>query len=771
MGQYPVDVKTLLCKKVKQGDNGFLLSHLNLKNIKLHLDKKGSSVAVLYFHIEKFNQIEQIYSSATAEKILKFLLKKIEEKASRFRQSLHVLNSGSFWGDDLILFVSCSERTAANDLHELAVICRHYLKKLLDTKIKKYGELDLDLYVGFATILKNQNLKLESRIYSAIKEAQNVAKGKLDLTAPKLLSEFKELIEGERLKVVYQPVMSLQSGRIFGWEALARGPQKSSFHSPESLFNFAKNVNMLYLLDRLCRKNAINNVGELGKNQKLFINIEPLTITDPGFANGETLSLLKNVGLQPDDIVLEITERYLIKDYDLFNRVLHHYRQQGYLIAIDDLGSGFSSLRMIAETKPEFIKIDKSMIRDIDTNEVKKALLETLKTFAEKINSYVIAEGIETPEELEALAKIGIHYGQGYYISRPSLPKPSVNDKAVQKLLAVRSENREKIFGISSYSILAKDVVENTTTVTEEVPVNKVKNILDANDPISNVVIVDKKNRPIGLVMHYYLDNLLSSQFGIPLYSNRPISEIMDNKPLIVDEKAPIEQVTEMAMNRERKKLYDSIIVTKNGRLLGTISIKHLLETMTRIREEIAKGANPLTGLPGNIAIEQKLSQISRQEGSCSMVYIDLDNFKSYNDKYGFNMGDKVILFTSRLLKHILKKYGSSGDFLGHIGGDDFIMLVDSEKVDLVCTKIIKIFDRLIPYFYNEEDRARKKIKGTNRNGEESWFPVISISIAVIECGKKGCAKDLNEISQRAMQLKSYAKSLKGSVYVRDRRK
>ncbi|OPX85211.1 MAG: putative diguanylate cyclase YedQ [Pelotomaculum sp. PtaB.Bin104] len=222
-------------------------------------------------------------------------------------------------------------------------------------------------------------------------------------------------------------------------------------------------------------------------------------------------------------------------------------------------------------------------------------------------------------------------------------------------------------------------------------------------------------------------------------------------------------------MNRDRLKLYDHIIVTKNNLLKGVVSVQNLLDTMTRIRLELARGANPLTGLPGNISIEQELLKRATECPIFSVVYFDLDNFKIYNDKYGFENGDKVILFTSKLLNSVINKYGSEKDFLGHIGGDDFIMVTERERTDALCKRIIRYFDRLIKSFYLPEDRKEGRIPGYDREGRAKWFPFISVSMAVIEC--EGSEKaDLKTLSEKAAQLKCYAKTIPGSVYVRDRR-
>lgn len=165
----------------------------------------------------------------------------------------------------------------------------------------------------------------------------------------------------------------------------------------------------------------------IGSDQKIFLNINPLTISDPNFVRGETAYLISQNGLTQSNIVFEITEQTDLRSLPNFKRTLVHYRSQGYMVAIDDAGAGFSSLQAIAQVRPDYIKIDMSLVRGVDGDPVKKALMETFVTFADRIGCFIIAEGIETENELRTLVKIGVHYGQGYYLARPANPRPEPN--------------------------------------------------------------------------------------------------------------------------------------------------------------------------------------------------------------------------------------------------------------------------------------------------------------------------------------------------------
>ncbi len=176
-----------------------------------------------------------------------------------------------------------------------------------------------------------------------------------------------------------------------------------------------------------------------------------------------------------------------------------------------------------------------------------------------------------------------------------------------------------------------------------------------------------------------------------------------------------------------------------------------------------------MTGLPDSVAIEQELHRLINDNVRFSIIYIDLDYFKSYNDRYGFERGDRVILFTSRLLNSVLQKFGGEKTFLSHIIGDDFVIIIEKEQTDKVCDMFLRYFDRLIKSFYDEGDRGKDGILSFDREGMEKLFPFVSVSMAVIECEEDTTAS-LKSISEKAAQLKRYAKSISGSIVVKDRR-
>lgn len=198
-------------------------------------------------------------------------------------------------------------------------------------------------------------------------------------------------------------------------------------------------------------------------------------------------------------------------------------------------------------------------------------------------------------------------------------------------------------------------------------------------------------------------------------------------------------------------------------------------ELMARIKTHLRrakqeKSFNPLTGLPGNIMIEEEIKRrINDKSRKFAVMYLDLDNFKAYNDVYGFLKGDEVIKLLAHILTQCVRTLGNADDFIGHIGGDDFIAITTPDKVDEICSQIITRFDATIPLLYNADDRKRGFIVTKDRKGNECKFRMVSVSIAVVSNVNRHVENHW-QVSEIASELKKYAKSQEGSVYVKDRR-
>lgn len=247
--------------------------------------------------------------------------------------------------------------------------------------------------------------------------------------------EIRAIIENSRIKPVFQPIVSLRDGSILGYEALSRIEGTTSIQSIDELFHLAAENGLLWELEQVCRKKALKEVF-LNHNKyydkQLFLNVSPMVIHDIKFKIGFTKEYLNRYHINPAQVVFELTERDSMVDIDGFQSAVEHYKRQSYEIAIDDLGSCYSGLNLICELQPHYIKLDMKLVRDVHKNRSKYGLIKGLMEFSAMTNAKLIAEGIETKEELEALINIGIHYGQGYYLARPDKEIKDVEEAVIR---------------------------------------------------------------------------------------------------------------------------------------------------------------------------------------------------------------------------------------------------------------------------------------------------------------------------------------------------
>lgn len=493
------------------------------------------------------------------------------------------------------------------------------------------------------------------------------------------VKELNNIIKNKNITTVYQPIVSLSDGQIIGYEALSRGPIGSPLQNPDKLFKAAQAHYKTWELEQLCRIKAIEKAANIEKNKYLFINVDPYIFKDEKFKKGFTKEFLAQHNMSPDCIIFEITEKTCIEDYTSFKQALNNYVDQGYKIAIDDTGSGYSGLKMLNETKPHFVKIDMDLIRNINEDSFKQSLIECFVKLSEATNMRLIAEGIETEEELETLINLGVYAGQGFFIGRPAgafldIPTP------VKDFIIKCNKLKTNISYNYQYNNIG-EIVRQDKTFSPTTHCKEIKEYFDAND-ITGACIVNNNDVPVGLIMKHSLDSALATQYGVAVFTKRPAALVMDSNPLIVDYYTPVNEVSKMAMARKTENIYDYVIITNNNKYHGIVSIRSLLNYATELECNYAKQLNPLTELPGNTVIQNNINSMLETKRRCCILYFDLDNFKVYNDTYGFENGDRVLKYTAQLIQSEIKSHFPCTGFIGHVGGDDFVSIIENSIED-----------------------------------------------------------------------------------------
>jgi len=394
-----------------------------------------------------------------------------------------------------------------------------------------------------------------------------------------LYTELNDIIQNEKISTFFQPIVSLKNGEIFGYEALSRGPENSIFYNPIELFDYARKFDLLLELEHICRLNALKSAADKIRNKKLFMNIDPYIMQDKKFNKSFTKELLKKFNIKPNDIIFEITENTSIKELNCIRKTLDKYMSQGYDFALDDTGSGYSGLLMLAETQPKYIKIDMELIRDIDKNIFKRNLINTFCDFSRNNMAYIIAEGIETEKELKTLIELGVEYGQGYLIQEPQESIKDIDEKVVYTIKDMnKSVEKSKFIWDEKYSIgcIAREEnpIDLSTTIEE------VNDIFSTEYNLQGIPVVFEQ-KPVGLVMRNKFYYQIARR-NIEIDSKSSIGLIMTKLPLIVDYHSSVKEVARMIKSRKEECLYDYIVVVKDNVYYGVVTVASLLESLSQ---------------------------------------------------------------------------------------------------------------------------------------------------------------------------------------------
>lgn len=569
-----------------------------------------------------------------------------------------------------------------------------------------------------------------------------------------------DILKNKQIKTVFQPIVSLRNGSVYGYEALSRGPIDTPLRSPVMLFECAEKCGKTWDLELLCRMTSIETVSRLNPHIKLFLNVDPRIMHHEKFKRGFTKEFLSLYNIDPENVIFEITEKGSVNNICNFIKTIEHYKKQDYKIAIDDAGAGYSGLNLISDVHPHFLKLDMNLIRDIHRDTMRQALVRSLCEFAALTNTYLVAEGIETKSELLKLIDLGVQYGQGFYLQRPD---PNILPLKEDVSFEIKEANAKKnqLLDRKTADLFICNISTPQKSLNPKNLISHVYELMENDKTISGFCITEQ-GYLVGIITRPDLYRYLSGQYGYNLYSKKTVDKIMSTEFLQVDYHESIETVAKKAMGRENEHLYDFITITKDGRYLGVVTVKDLLERTIQVAVNNAKHVNPLTELPGNLLIEKRMEACLHEEAECKILYFDLNNFKAYNDVYGFENGDICIKrFANILKKHI----GEEKDFIGHIGGDDFMAIVYRDEAEELCREIIDDFDRSISEFYNKNDFNKGFITTKNRHGIEEDFPLLSISIAVTSSKSY---ETIYKLSERMAELKRTCKQKSNSNYIID---
>ncbi len=575
-----------------------------------------------------------------------------------------------------------------------------------------------------------------------------------------------ELLEMRRVTSLFQPIVDMREGRVHGYEALSRGPSDSSLHSPLALLRAADHFGLASEIERLCVETAARGFVVRKLMGKLFINVRPGRLFDPFFQPAALADFLDSIGLGPCRVVLEITESDPVFEYSALIHAVEGLRAVGIEIAMDDLGEGFSSLRLWSELKPCYVKIDKHFVSGLNQDPVKLQFVRSLQQIAEKSQSFIVAEGIEMASELAIVRDLGIAFGQGYLIGRPSaMPSSVPSTEATQCLM----QSAISVFpgcGAARLQPDARRLLIEAPCVDVGTPSERVLEILQANEGLHAVAVVEN-GIPVGMISRPIMLDRFTHLYSRELFGRKSCALFMDDAPLVVDIGTLVSDLPELVVRKGKQAFSDGFVITENGRYRGLGSGFDLMREITDMQVVAARYASPLTLLPGNVPIHEHTDRLLTAGVSFVAAYFDLDHFKPYNDAYGYRKGDEMIKLLGRI---IVEQCDPNLDFVGHIGGDDFIVLFQSPDWEARCREIMRMFDAARLSCFQAVHIEQGGYESEDRRGRMVFHSLVVLSIGAVPV-QQGYFQQHLEVERAASLAKKMAKKTEGSSLFIERRR
>lgn len=565
----------------------------------------------------------------------------------------------------------------------------------------------------------------------------------------------KRLLRFDLLAAVFQPVFCVVDGSLFGFEGLIRGPQRSEFESPTALFALAESCGMRTELEQAAARAIFRAFSRNRLPGYLMVNYSAAALVDVCSVPDRAIDTLRREGIAPQNVIIELTEHNRIENVTRLATLLQPLTRSGISLALDDFGSGHSNLQLWMELRPRLVKLDRAFSNGLSSNGDKFEIVRLLKGLSESFGSQLVAEGIEEASDLAVVRDMGIPLAQGYLLGRPaSTPLQQASHEAVSVITSRKiSALPEAKRGISRFR-LAGELARPIPPLAPQVTNEQLRGHFREHPEWHGIAVVDG-DRPVGVVDRRGFMDRYAQPFQRELFGRRPLSCFMNDTPLVIERRTPVESLAAVLTGDDQRYLSDGFIVVDNGRYVGLATGEDLVRAVTELRVEAARYANPLTFLPGNIPISEHLDRLLLADVPFVACYADLDNFKPFNDQYGYWRGDEVIRLAASVIQG---NADPTLDFVGHVGGDDFLVIFQSVDWEIRAMRIIDGFNVQMRQFFAEQEIASRGFWGEDRRGVKTFFPLTSMAIGAVVV-RPGSVDHHEDVASAAAAAKRKAKS------------
>jgi EAL domain-containing protein (putative c-di-GMP-specific phosphodiesterase class I) len=383
-------------------------------------DERIEHLGVIYLQIGKFFGFEELFGWEQYDRVLATVSNGLQDDVHSSRLAHHV-HSIRFSGADgfFVLYdlpPSGRGRMPVALEEEASRLKASTLRRLRQALEGSPVDL-INILVSSLTAADNPRTRPARHLVRTLQEAVKSVAQRQTAEKVGLFAALKTVIGERRLRPAFQPVRHLPDGAIMGYEALIRGPEGSTLEPPTVLFAVAHENEMDVELETVCLETIFAHLPRAVGNRRLFVNASAMLLRHPVFLDERNLAAINR---SHADVVVEISEKEMVRDYGTFQEVLGLVRRAKMKIAIDDAGSGYSGLEAILHLKPDYIKVADSLVRNLHADAIKREIITSLAAIGKRIGAALIAEGIEIEPERRALVDLGIEFGQGYLLGKPS---------------------------------------------------------------------------------------------------------------------------------------------------------------------------------------------------------------------------------------------------------------------------------------------------------------------------------------------------------------
>ncbi|MCH8823013.1 MAG: EAL domain-containing protein [Planctomycetes bacterium] len=558
--------------------------------------------------------------------------------------------------------------------------------------------------------------------------------------------DIQHLIDNEALDIAFQPIVNLPTGEIIGYEALSRPTSESRFSNPAQLFVDADLADMLPQLESFIRRKTFAATSEkLPVDAMLFLNNSPSVFNSDGYVEQIEADIKSVSNLSPRRVVLEITERAEHDfDADLDVRAFA-LREIGFQIALDDVGAGVSGLNRIMSLRPNWLKLDLELIRDIDRDPFKQNLIRFFVRFAKLSNMKLIGEGVESDNELAMMIDLGVAHAQGYRLCKPDFEVRQLDEITTQYVVSLSRESDKRRFEDVA-TVQMGDLASPIMRCDQSQSISEIYDKVSCYEHCAGVVVMDQLQFA-GWISRDQLESLYNKEQG----ETQVGSHKLENCPIIASD-ITLAEAMEIAAFRADEQSIPYLLVEHNELIDGVVTLRQLLVAAARAHQHAPAHTAPLTGLPNRVRADGWISQGIKVGDKSNIIFIDLRDFDAYNRSYGFEMGDVMLRRLVGLVRAHFVGPQNNASYFAHLGEDRFFLAV-KDDVKGKLQQFIRAFEELHGEFFSPMDHASQAFWYVDSVGTKQSLPLTTLRVIYLPNALKS-VRDSRELYETATRLR-----------------